>query len=250
LAKRILLTVLFLCLLPWPVFAGPLEDLLARNAEAVGGSENWALISNVRVQLDIEGPDFKVSATYVATRQGNMRINIQMDGKMAFSEGLNQGKAWKWTPAGGAEQQDEASASALRNGIQFPGRFFTLQDLHQNGTRVTLEGELFENDRRQWRVRVTLEDGFSRDYFIDDMTAVVVREHDRRAFHPAADPDEVLIETRKEEPAWIDGTLYFQTSRNINLETGEWLATTRVKTIEHNIDLSEAYFLPPDQPDP
>ena len=249
-AKQILFTVLFLCLVPQPAVAGPLEDLLARNAEAVGGSENWTLISNVRVQLLIEEPDFSVSATYVATRQGNMRINIQMDGKTAFSEGLHQGKAWKWTPTGGAEKQDEVSASALRNGIRFPGRFFTLQELHESGTIVTLEGDLFEDDRRQWRVRVTLDDGFSKDYFIDEETALVAREHDRRAFHPSAGPDQILIETRKEEPAWSDGTLYFQTSRNINLETGEWLATTRVNSIERNIEIPESYFLPPDQPEP
>jgi len=244
-AKNILFTVLCLCLIPQLAVAGPLEDLLARNTKAVGGSENWALISNVRVQLDIVESDFRVSATYVATRQGSMRIDIQMDGKTAFSEGLHQGKAWKWTPAGGTEGQDGPSASALRNGIRFPGRFFTLQELHENGTRVTLEGDLFEADRRQWRVRVTLDDGFSRDYFIDDETALVVREHDRRAFHPSADPGEILIETRKEEPAWSEGTLYYKASQNINLQSGEWLATTRVNSIEHNIEIPENHFLPP-----
>ena len=243
--KRFLFTVLFLCVMPWQASAGQLEDLLARNAEAVGGTDNWTLISNVRVQLLIEEPDFSVNAIYVATRQGNMRINIQMDGKTAFSEGLHQGKAWKWTPAGGAEEQDDVSASALRNGIRFPGRFFTLQELHESGTRVTLEGDLFEDDRRQWRVRVTLDDGFSKDYFIDDETAMVAREHDRRAFHPAANPDEIPIETRKEEPAWVANTLYFRVSRNINLATGEWLATTTVKSAERNVEIPENYFLPP-----
>ncbi len=246
--KRFLFTVLFLCVMPWQVSAGQLEDLLARNAKAVGGSDNWALISNVRIQLDIEEPDFKVSAVYVATRQGSMRINIQLNGKTMFSEGLHQGQAWKWTPEGGARQQDEVSAAALRHGIQFPGRFFTLQELHQNGTRVTLEGDLFEDDRRQWRVRVTLEDGFSKDYFIDDETAMVAREHDRRAFHPAADPDEIPIETRKEEPAWVANTLYFRVSRNINLATGEWLATTTVQSAERNVEIPENYFLPPSVP--
>lgn len=243
--RKFLFAALFFWVLPWQASAGQLEDLLARNADAVGGADNWARISNVRVHLDIEEPDITISANYVATREGNMRINIQMDGKTVFSEGLNQGQAWQWTPKGGTEQQDEAYAAALRHGIEFPGRFYTLQDLQQNGTEVTLEGDLFDDNRRQWRVRVTLEDGFSRDYFIDDETALVAREHDRRAFHPTADPDEVLIETRKTEPAWVADTLYFRVSRNINLETGEWLATTTVQSAERNVEIPENYFLPP-----
>ena len=107
---------------------------------------------------------------------------------------------------------------------------------------ITLEGQVLEGDNTQWRVRVTLTDGFSRDYFIDDTSALIVREHDRRAFHPAADPTAVLIETRKEEPHWLSGILMYRVSRNINLATGEWLATTTVHSAEHNFDIPQGYF--------
>ena len=235
--------ILFLlCLVPAISFAASLEELLARNEAAVGGAENWAKINNVRVQLTIEESNFKVDAIYTATRDGKMRIDIMQDGVKAFSEGLDGAAAWQWTPANGVTMQNEQSAAALRHGIEFPGRFFTLMDLYRKGTPVTLEGQVTEESRTQLRVRVTLADGFSKDYFIDETTALVVREHDRRAFHPAADPAAVLIETRKEEPDWHNGVLLYRVSRNINLSTGEWLATTRVHSIEHNIDLPEAYF--------
>ena len=42
-----------LCLAPGGAFAGELEDLLARNDEAIGGSGNWAKIENVRVRLTL-----------------------------------------------------------------------------------------------------------------------------------------------------------------------------------------------------
>lgn len=231
-----------LCLAPGGAFAGELEDLLARNDEAIGGSGNWAKIENVRVRLTIEEPGFKVDAVYVAKRSGSMRIDILQDGQTVFREGLDAGTAWQWTEPGGYELQDEQSAAALRHGIEFPGRFFTLLDLYRNETPVSLEGQVLEGENTQWRVRVTLADDFSRDYFIDDETALIVREHDRRAFHPAADPTAVLIETRKEEPEWVNGVLLYRVSRNINLESGEWLATTRVTSFEHNIDIPEGYF--------
>lgn len=237
---RIFLLLTFL--LPAALYADELEDLLARNEAAIGGNENWAKINNVRVQLTIEEPDFQVNATYVATREGNMRIDIFMEGQKAFSEGLDAGTAWQWTPADGVTFQNEPSTSALRHGIEFPGRFYTLMDLYRSGTSVSLEGQVLDGDSKQWRVRVTLADDFSRDYFIDDTTAMIVREHDRRAFHPAADPTAVLIETRKEEPEMLNGVLMHRVSRNINLQTGEWLATTRVRSAEHNVELPEGYF--------
>jgi hypothetical protein len=237
--KRLLF---ILCLLPAPLIAGELEDLLGRNDAAIGGSDNWAKINNVRVQLTIEEPDFKVEAVYLATRDGNMRIDILQEGQRVFSEGLDAGTAWQWTVANGVSLQNEQSAAALRHGIEFPGRFFTLMDLHRSGVSITLEGQVLEGENTQWRVRVTLADDFSRDYFIDDTSALIVREHDRRAFHPAADPTAVLIETRKEEPQWLSGILMYRVSRNINLATGELLATTTVHSAEHNFDIPEGYF--------
>jgi len=240
--RATLLLLLILCLVPATLIAGDLEQLLARNEAAVGGGENWARIENVRVQLTIEEPGFKLDATYVATRAGNMRIDIMAEDQKVFSEGLDRGTAWQWTPSDGIKLQSQQSTAALRHGIEFPGRFFTLMDLYRNGTTVTLEGQVLEGSGAQWRVRVTLADQFSRDYFIDDETALVVREHDRRAFHPAADPEAVLIETRKEEPDWLNGTLYYRSSKNINLQTEDWLATTRVHSLEHNVDVPEGYF--------
>lgn len=241
--KAIKSLLLLICLAPAVSLTADLEGLLARNEAAIGGAENWARIENVRVRLTIEEPDFQVDATYVAARSGSMRIDIQQDGQTVFREGLDKGNAWQWTQVDGVSIQNEQSAAALRHGIEFPGRFLTLMDLYRNGTAVTLEGQVLEGESTQWRIRVTLADDFSRDYFIDDKSALVTREHDRRAFHPAADLTAVLIETRKEEPEWVNGVLLFRVSRNINLETGEWLATTRIHSFEHNIELPEGYFI-------
>ena len=241
--KSCIFFTLILCIVPVNVVAGDLEDLLARNAIAHGGPENWARIENVRYLLTINEPSFEVTGTYVATRDGSMRIDIEADGQRVFSEGLHDGRAWQWTAGEGITSQDDKSAAALRHGIELPGRFFLLQDLHQSGEKVTLEGAVFEQDRRQWQVRVILEDGFHHDYFIDDASALIIRERDYRAFHPGVDSTQVTVETRKQEPLWVDGVLSYRVNKNVNVDSGEWLATTRVRSIEHNIEIPEGYFL-------
>jgi hypothetical protein len=241
--KSCIFFTLILYFVPVNVVAGDLEDLLARNAIAYGGSENWAGIENVRYLLTIKEPSFEVTGTYVATRDGSMRIDIEADGQRVFSEGLHDGRAWQWTAGEGITSQDDKSAEALRHGIELPGRFFLLQDLHKRGEKVTLEDAVFEEDRRQWQVRVILEDGFNHDYFIDDTSALIIRERDYRAFHPGIDSTQVTVETRKQEPLWVDGVLSYRVNNNVNVDSGEWLATTRVRSIEHNIEIPEGYFL-------
>ena len=203
---KILALALFI--VPAGSAAGELEDLLARNAE------------------------------------GSMRMDILAEDKRVFSEGLHEGGAWQWSLDGGLVQQDEEAAVALRRGIEMPGRFFLLQDLPNRGAQLALAGEVVDRGKRQWEIRVTMEGGFSRVLFIDDESGRLVRERDRRAISPRADGQRVTVETRKEEPAWINGTLYFGVSKNLNADTGEWLAITRVDSVEHNVEIPVGYFLP------
>lgn len=229
---------------PAGAWAEDLQSLLTRNSEAHGGAENWAAIRNVRYRLTIIEPAFEVKGVYVATRGGSMRMDILADGERVFSEGLHEGRAWQWTPADGVVEQDEESALGLLRGILMPGRFFLLQDLPDQGAQLTLEGEVTDRGRRQWHVRVSMDRGFSRSYFIDDESGRIVRERDRRAISAGDDAGRVTVETRKEEPDWINGTLYYRASKNLNADTGEWLAITRVDSVEHNIDIPEGRFLP------
>ena len=224
--------------------AQDLDAILALNASAHGGADNFSKVENVRYLLTISEPGFEVSGTYVATRQGNMRIDIEADGQRVFSEGLHQGKAWQWTPGGGFEDQDETSTAALSHGIESPGRFFSMEQARERGARITLVGVVTENKQQQWQLRLVLPDGFGREYFIDQQSGRTVRERDYRAFHPAIDATPKTIETRHRGEIWVDGVLRFTSSVNSNVETGEWLGTSQVRLVEHNIDLEDDYFQP------
>jgi hypothetical protein len=196
----------------------------------------------VRYLLTISEPGFEVSGTYVATRDGNMRIDVEADGQRVFSEGLFQGEAWQWTPGGGVESQDESSSAALRHGIDSPGRFFSMEQARQRGATITLVGTVTEGTGQQWQLRLVLPDGFSRDYFIDQETGRTARERDFRAFHPAIDDTKETVETRYQGEQWVDGVLRFTHTENINADTGEWMGTTIVRSVEHNIEVGDDYF--------
>jgi hypothetical protein len=237
---------LLICLLSTSLscIAQDLDAILQQNAAAHGGSENFSRIENIRFELDIKEPGFEVTGSYVATRQGSMRIDIEAGGQRVFSEGLHQGHAWQWLPDGGYEAQDETAAATLSHGVDFPGRFFSIEQVRDRGATITLVGEATDGDRKQWQLRLVLPDGFSRDYFIDQETGRTARQRDYRAFHPAIDATRETVQTRFEGENWVSGVLYSTRSENSNADTGEWMGTTQVKSVEHNIEIEESFFQP------
>ncbi|MDT8319293.1 MAG: hypothetical protein RQ826_02065, partial [Xanthomonadales bacterium] len=62
------------------------------------------------------------------------------------------------------------------------------------------------------------------------------------ALHPDADPAVIAIETSWREPFTVDGVVRFRVSEQRNLDSGEWLGTTRIVDVTQNLDLAEGYF--------
>ena len=97
--------------------AESLDHILACNAEALGGERAFAQIDNLRIQLDIAEPGFEVTATYVASRAGLMRIDVMAGDERVFAEGLDDAGAWQWTPDAGVTRSSAAAAVTNLNGL-------------------------------------------------------------------------------------------------------------------------------------
>ena len=198
------------------------------------------------MELLISEPTYEVRGTYLASREGLMRIDVYAGETRVFAEGIAPECAWSWSPnqppgvRGGCV--GEAEAAALRHGIELPGLFYTLRDVRDRGAGIQLIGPVGSASGPEWQLRVTLEDCFTRDYFLDQETHRIPRARDFRAFHPAVDPTEVLIETRFESPVWIEGVLRYERQVNLNVNTGGELGTTTVLDLEFNPEISAEIF--------
>lgn len=235
-----------------------LETILAQNDEAHGG-DAYAAIDAVRVRLAIKEPTFEVNGVYTASREGLMRIDIYAEGQppnaagqRVFAEGLMDTPdgvcAWEWTPGKSAEEAarcvGETETAALRHGIEMPGNFYTLKDVRDRGATVELIGEVESQAGAEWHLRMTLPDGFARDYFIDKTSYRITRARDYRAFHPGIDPTRVTVETRYSGLERVDGVLRPMRQENVNFETEEWLGSTEVLEVQHNPEIPKGHFEP------
>jgi hypothetical protein len=58
-----------------------LDDVIARNTEAMGGRDRIESVQTVEVTLHIKDPDFEVDGVYHAARPGRMRIVAETQAK-------------------------------------------------------------------------------------------------------------------------------------------------------------------------
>lgn len=247
-----------MALMATPCLATDLDTILAENHKAHGG-DAYDQIHAVRARLLIKEPTVEFEGVYTASREGLMRIDIYSEGQRVYAEGLMETPdgpedmcAWEWYPGMTAEDSakcvGETEAAALRHGLEMPGHFYTLQDVRERGATVELIGEAHnehaDKGGAEWQIRVTLPDGFSRDYFIDQESHRLTRGRDKRAFHPGIDATEITVETRVSEPFMLDGVLRSRRQESYNVETGEWLNTTLVLLAEHNPEIVEGMFEP------
>jgi len=217
------------------------EQILACNAAALGGMATLGGIDTLRFDLDIREPSFAVQGRYVASRDGTMRVDNYANGERVFAEGLEGGEAWQWTPEGrtlaGAD-----GAAALRHGIEAPGRFWTLWELQRRGLQVAWLPAGPQARINEWQFQLTRADGSQYGYFIDRMSCLPTRELSRRALHPDVDPTMVTIETSYDEPFVVDGVVRFRVSEQRDLDSGEWLGTTRIVDVKQGVELADGFF--------
>ena len=227
--------------------AGPapdLESIVDRHVAARGGRAAIEAVRAYETEIRIVEPAFEVDGTYVATRDGQMRVDIVAGGQPAFTEALDGSRAWTWTPDSGVRDASAAGAAALRRGIELPFKLFGLHEVRERGHRLELAGRETLGGVDYHVLRLVLDDGFESLYYLNPSTWLIDRDRQRRALHVDVDPAPVWIETSYEDYRPVEGVLFPHRQVERQLATGEVLATVTVRRIRLNPPLGPERFAP------
>jgi hypothetical protein len=222
-----------------------LETLLIKNTAARGGEAALASVKAYESDIHIVEPQFAVDGTYIATRDGRMRVDIRAEGERVFTEALGRERAWSWDPENGVRGGSADGAAALRHGIELPFKIFGLRDMRERGHRLELAGTETLDGVAYHVLRATLSDGFEVTYYVNPETWLIERDRQRRAMHVDVDPTPEWIETRYEDYRPAAGVLYPFRQVEKRVATGEILSTVTVGEIRINPPLDGARFFPP-----
>jgi hypothetical protein len=222
-----------------------LDSLVARHVEARGGAAAIEAVRAYECELHIVEPTFEVDGNYVATRDGSMRIDISAGGERVFTEALDRGRAWSWSPDEGVREGSAAGAAALRHGIEFPFKLFGLHEMQFRGHRLELLGREAVDGTDYHVLRLTLDDGFEVRYYLHPDTMLIERERTRRALHVDVDPTPEWIETLYGDYRPAGGVLFPYRQVERRLAGGEVLSAGTLREIRINPQLAANRFSPP-----
>lgn len=214
------------------------EEIIANHVDAMGGSEAYEALDNIRLSVNVVEPDFTVEGAYRATRDRLMRVDIYMEGTNVFSEGVDEEGAWQQAGEGSEPFAIEAEPAAiLQRGADMNLR--GLYDLAGRGHAARLDGREEIDGTNYYRLHVAFADGFERYYFINPESWMVERFRETSALHPDLDDEQRPAETVHSDFEEHCGVLQSMRSRKVDLETGEEIQSTRTTQFACNEDVAD-----------
>ena len=222
-----------------------LETIIAKHVAARGGAAAIESVGTYECDIHIVEPTFEVDGTYVATRDGQMRVEISLEGKRVFTEALDHKRAWSWTPDAGVQEGSAVAAAALRHGIEFPFKLIGLHEVRARGHQLALAGREEVDGIDYYVLQLTLDDGFAVRYYLNPETWLIDRERTQKAMHVDIDPTPLWIETTYSDFRPVGGVLFSHKQIERELVTGELLSTGTIREIRINPPLAPARSSPP-----
>jgi len=224
-----------------------LECLLARHTESRGGRHAIEAVRRIQMDITITEPTYSADGRYVATRDGEMRIDVRVGGERVFTEALDQGRTWSRAQGdtAAAVPGSDAGAAALRHGVESPLKLFGLHEMQSRGHRLRYAGRVTVDGVEYYVVEATLDDGCQTTYYLNPTTWLIERERQYRPLHVDINPTPEWIETTFEDYRTVAGVQYPYRKVERRVATGQVLITTTVRSIAINPPLDAVLFRQP-----
>ena len=219
-----------------------LDEIIERNADAIGGRAAIEAIQSIQIDLHIKDPSFEVDGTYYASRPGKMRIDVSAEGKHVFTEAFDGQSGWQWEGKGEQKPATEKATAALRHGVELPGKLFGLHELKARGHRMKSIGRERIDGVNYHVLQLILNDGYAVSLYVDPNSWLVIRRRDVRPLHVDVDPTPTTIEQVSSDFRDVSGVKFPFATTEKDLNTGKLLESTATKGVKINPTLLPTLF--------
>jgi len=224
-----------------------LDGILAEHTRARGGRNAIESVRSIQMEVTITEPTYSADGSYVATRDGEMRIDVRVGGERVYTEALDQGRTWSRSQgeASAAVPGSDAGAAALRHGVESPLKLFGLHEMPARGHSLKFDGRLAIVGTDYYVIEATLADGYKTTYYLNPTTWLIERERQYRPLHVDINPTPEWIETTFTDYRAVAGVQYPYHEVERQVATGAVLITTTVRSIAINPPIDAALFRQP-----
>jgi hypothetical protein len=224
---------------PRPAAESP-DAIIARYYRAIGGYDRLERITT-RHMWGVYSEGSLTATTDIAWKRPALRrVNVHAPG-FDYSEGFD-GRTWEYNFKSQQLVVDTgAAADAGRRGAEFDESFV---DYARKGHVVSLVGGERFADRPAHRIRVSLADGWEKEYIFDDSTGLILALRKAMPLHATGAP--ITSVTLFEDWRAEGGVLQPHRFTERELQSGRLMNSLRWDSIRTNTDLGARELGRPD----
>lgn len=225
-----------------PTAAPTLEQVIRNQTEARGGAAALDRVRAVLIEVEIVEGGQTLRGHYAADSSGLVRIDIYSEGNLVYSEGVDREGVWLWPRSDPAPRASAATgaANALTNGAET--HLFGFHRFAERGHRVRLMPVERIDGVDHMVVEVMFTTGQTAYFYVDPASWLTVRRRDQRAYHPDVSQVQQRIETRFSDFQTVEGVVAPHRNVDVDLATGNVLASNRVISRTINPALPDGLF--------
>jgi hypothetical protein len=216
------------------------NELIARNYQARGGYKAIKAIRSLRMIGTLEDSGQKMQFRVEKMRPNFLRVTWTMNG-MSGGEGYDDA-SWELASNGKVTRTQGTPSNATRHAAEFDDFFV---DYMERKIQVRFLGMQRLDRQDLYGLQATLPDGFSKCFYFDPITFLVVATRVQAPVH-ARGPDRDLV-AFAEDYRRVQNVLFPFSGKEEDLKSGKVMSRSQWDRIEVNAHFDPSYFLPPAQ---
>lgn len=222
------------------------EQIIQNYYEAIGGYEELKSIKSIHSKISHRehGLDFMIMLEIYGRRQDMRRVNWSVEKyNMRGAEGYTGTTPWEVNQETGmAEVLTGAKGDAARRGAEFDESFV---DAEQKAHSVEYVGTEEVFGKETHHLRVTLNDGWVKDYYFDKESDLILGLQKTMPIHGEGEPIGSI--TQYADYRESQGVLFPHKFEEYNTKTDEWMSTNEIILHELNVDFADSLISPPNE---
>ena len=228
------------------------DQFLENHIKAMGGAEALENILSVQSKMiimedvnPVTNDGTALDGTYMANRDGQMRVDIYVDGNRVFTEALSSmTEGWRQNGEGETvEPLSEDGSKALQKSIH--SNLYALHELEGLGYKVEFQGEQTLMEKSYYAVDLTSPLGKFERQFFDKQTYLKAATMDESALHVDVDPTKVLSVSTNTDYKMVGGVMRSFAGEVINVRENKVIQTFELRHIEFNVPQDKSKYHKP-----
>lgn len=159
------------------VKAQTVDEIVAKNIEAMGGIEKLSSLKTVKMSGSMNAQGYDITMTITKSHLKGMRLDLELMGN-SYYQVANATKGQVFMPGmPEATEMDPDSYKALSSQMDLQGALVNYKD---KGNNIELVGSEKVDGADAYNLKVTLKTGLVMNYFIDKKTNRLIKTSGKR----------------------------------------------------------------------